>query len=199
VKSYGMEGKISIRLSDGFQALQDGETDTAVLAGMGGPLIVRLLEQGRRVIHKGYELVLQPQSELDTVRKYLRTHGYSIVQEAMLKEDGKYYTAMKVVKHAEAVVTGVDAREKHTEEAVTGGDVREEALKKIQDLYGAYLMEQHSPVLMEYLETELQKRQKIQKSLLLHTTDKSRTRLAELEQEVDLLQQAIALTKREKR
>ena len=38
--------RIELRLSDGFEALEKGETDCAIIAGMGGHLVLSILEGG---------------------------------------------------------------------------------------------------------------------------------------------------------
>ena len=42
-----------------------------VIAGMGGTLVMKILEEGKKVLVDVKELVLQPQSDIDKVRKYL--------------------------------------------------------------------------------------------------------------------------------
>mgnify|MGYP002226776597 FL=1 len=42
------------------------------------------------------QYVLSPQSDLDKVRRYLAAHGFAIEDEAMVKDEGKYYTVMSV-------------------------------------------------------------------------------------------------------
>ena len=49
VEEVGLSGKIELRLSDGLAKLKAGEADTVVIAGMGGKLTCRILEQGRHV------------------------------------------------------------------------------------------------------------------------------------------------------
>ena len=44
VREKGFDDRISLRLSDGFLAVLPGEADAAVIAGMGGPLTIRILE-----------------------------------------------------------------------------------------------------------------------------------------------------------
>ena len=56
----GLEEKIETRLSDGFKALAPGEADTAVIAGMGGGLTVRILKNGMEVVRSLKECILQP-------------------------------------------------------------------------------------------------------------------------------------------
>jgi len=43
------------------------------------------------------ELILQPQSEIQLFRKFLRENYFRIVEEDMIFEDGKYYPLMRVV------------------------------------------------------------------------------------------------------
>ena len=89
-----LSGKIELRLSDGLAKLKAGEADTVVIAGMGGKLTCRILEQGRHVWENWSEgkerLILSPQSEQDEVRHFLEEQGFSILREAMLTDEGKY-------------------------------------------------------------------------------------------------------------
>ena len=43
----GCRERIETRLSDGLKALSPGEADTVVIAGMGGELMIRILDEGR--------------------------------------------------------------------------------------------------------------------------------------------------------
>ncbi len=47
IAQYGLEASIETRLSDGLAALRPGEADSIVIAGMGGALMVRILDEGR--------------------------------------------------------------------------------------------------------------------------------------------------------
>lgn len=104
IRTYGLEAYIETRLSDGLTELRPGEADTVLIAGMGGALTVRILENGTHCLDTVKELVLQPQSEIHLVREYLNTHRYRIVEEDMVLDEGKYYPMMKAVHgHAEAI------------------------------------------------------------------------------------------------
>ena len=43
----GCRERIETRLSDGLKALSPGEADTVVIAGMGGELMIRILDEGQ--------------------------------------------------------------------------------------------------------------------------------------------------------
>lgn len=98
IRRYGLSGQVETRLSDGLEKLQAGEADTILIAGMGGLLIVRILEHGRAVIPGCRELVLQPQSDIRSVRAYLEENGWQIDREDLVFEDGKYYPMMRAIR-----------------------------------------------------------------------------------------------------
>ena len=95
IMESGQEDKIQIRISDGFSALEEGEADAAVLAGMGGGLTIRILREGADVVRTLKECILQPQSEIEKVRAFLLAEGFSFTDEDMVEEDGKYYPIIK--------------------------------------------------------------------------------------------------------
>ena len=103
IRMYGMEDYIQTRLSDGVAALKPGEADTILIAGMGGGLVKHILESGRVICEQAHGLVLQPQSELPKVRRFLMENGYVTEREEMVMEDGKYYPMMRVHFDASAV------------------------------------------------------------------------------------------------
>lgn len=82
-------------MSDGLTELHEGEADTVLIAGMGGMLMKRILEGGGHCLSSVGELILQPQSEIHLVRKFLAEHGYQITDEDIVLEDGKYYPMMR--------------------------------------------------------------------------------------------------------
>lgn len=92
-----LEDYIETRLSDGVESLKVKEADSIVIAGMGGELVIHILTQGEEVCREAKELILQPQSELRRVRRFLRENKYKIIDEDMILEEGKYYPMMKVI------------------------------------------------------------------------------------------------------
>jgi len=93
IERYGLTGQIETRLSDGLVALQIGEADTAVIAGMGGLLIAQILEQAPFYLDA---YILQPMTATAELRQYLESHGYRITHERLAREDDKLYTIMTV-------------------------------------------------------------------------------------------------------
>ncbi len=132
VALYRMEDAIELRLSDGLRMLGIGEADCMICAGMGGALICRILENDPEKAQAMKQIILQPQSEISLVRRFLRQHGYVIRKEDMVKEDGKYYPMLRAVWQEETVKTAEDRQD-------------------IYDTYGRLLLEGHHPVLYEWL------------------------------------------------
>lgn len=101
IRESGLSTYIETRQSDGLTRLQPGEADTVLIAGMGGMLTIRILEGGAHCLDSVKELVLQPQSDIHRVRNWLWAHGYRIVTEDIVEEDGKYYPMMRAVRGQE--------------------------------------------------------------------------------------------------
>lgn len=88
---------IETRLGSGLAPIQVGEVETAVLAGMGGMLMCRLLLDEAEKTKSLRQLVLQPQRDIAQVRKTVQELGFAIEKEVMLWEDGHFYTAFSAV------------------------------------------------------------------------------------------------------
>ena len=84
IRANGLTEQITTRLSNGLEAIHDGEVDSIVIAGMGGELVIHILTAGETVCRSAKELILQPQSEVSKVREYVRNTGYKIVDEDMI-------------------------------------------------------------------------------------------------------------------
>ena len=98
INEAGLSDRIEVRLSDGLEALKAGEADTVLIAGMGGALMVRILKEGEEKLLTVNELVLQPQSEIFKVRRFLCGTGWEIAAEAVVSDSGKYYPMFRAVR-----------------------------------------------------------------------------------------------------
>lgn len=159
IRGYGLSSYIETRRSDGVTALKIQEADTVVIAGMGGPLTEKILTEGFSVLTSVSELVLQPQSDIPHVRRFLCEQGYRIEQENMVEEDGKYYPMMRV-KH---------------------GSMHYE--KEIEYRYGKELLEQKHPILHQYLLKEKENLADLCQQLSAIQTEGAQKRLEELKLE----------------
>lgn len=137
IELNGLSEYIETRLSDGLDALREGEADTVILAGMGGPLMERILNDGREALRTVTELVLEPQSDVAGFRRFLSENGYVIADENMILEDGKYYPIVRAV-HGERY-----------------------GLDEVQARFGPVLLARKNPVLIQFLERERRIRETI--------------------------------------
>jgi len=94
-KSYidkkGYSDNIETRLGDGLCPIKVNEVDTAIIAGMGGLLIIEILEKSNDVANSIENFILQPMVASYELRKYLYNNGYSIFDEKLAKEGDKFY------------------------------------------------------------------------------------------------------------
>lgn len=95
VLKSGLEDRVDVLKSDGFKDIP-GErllnvTD-AVIAGMGGELIVRILSEAGD-FPKAMNLILQPNSRAEVLRRWLAENGYCTLRESAVR-DGKFVYAV---------------------------------------------------------------------------------------------------------
>lgn len=146
IEAYGLEALIETRLSDGLAAFREGEADTLICAGMGGRLMMRILSEAEDKTASFRELILQPQSEIQQFRSFLRGLGYLITQENMIEEDGKFYPMMKAVKR--------EYKFSDIEKTLSHGDGPDAFWQQMEDRYGPLLLQKRHPALYKYLERE---------------------------------------------
>lgn len=180
-----MEKKIEIRLSNGFSALKKGEAESAVIAGMGGGLMIRILTEGEQIAKSLKECILQPQSEIERVRRFLLEEGYDILDENMVKDDGKYYTILKVCP-----LKKTSDKEKESWEEIKSGK-RTEMWSEPELKYGRFLLQNRNPVLREYLQREILIREQILAGLDGKENRRIEQRRTELKKELEEAQKGM--------
>ncbi len=163
IHEAGLEAHVEVRLSDGLLKLEQNEADCVVIAGMGGELIIHILEEGRGLWEGIPHWVLSPHSELDKVRRFLEEQEFFTWRETMIKEEGKFYTVM-----------GINRTNKAGEK-----DNRE-----ISYRYGRSLLESKDPVLKEYLKKEEEQLGQIMRGLSESQTEAAVRRMEELKLEL---------------
>lgn len=94
LRIYDVEDKVMVRLSDGLDSVLSDECDDIVFAGMGGTLIVELLQRTPWVKDKAKRLILQPMTHSEDVREFLSENGFTILEENACHDDGRDYIAI---------------------------------------------------------------------------------------------------------
>lgn len=163
INRYGYGQSIETRKSNGVEKLSPGEVDTLLAAGMGGMLIGQILTDRMDILSTVDELVLQPQSDVHVVRRLVEEHGFVIVDENMLIDEGKYYVCMKARKSS-LVENPEDYRLKLEEEYY----------------FGKQLLQNQNQYLLEYMKKEKKQSKMIYDSLTLVNTEQSKLRMGEL-------------------
>ncbi len=108
-KEYGVEEKIDFRLCSGLEAIAPAEVDTIVIAGMGGELIVKLLEAAPWTRESVLTLILQPQTKSEMLRKWLAEKGYSFTKETLVRDKGTLYAVLCVTAGESRRLTEAEA------------------------------------------------------------------------------------------
>ncbi len=157
INEYGLSNLIETRLSDGLAKYSKGEGDTILIAGMGGPLTIRILTDGLDKLVGIKELVLSPQSEIHLVRQFLLQSGYIIIDEQMVIDEGKYYTIMKAVLGVEEHVYASHELE-----------------------YGYIMIKKKDKILFEFIQKEKKKYNNIITELLKNKSEAGVRRIEEL-------------------
>ena len=133
INYYGVKN-IELRLSNGLEKLKTDEADTFIIAGMGGELIIDILDRGQGFFDKKNTFILSHHTKIEEVRNYLLRKGLKILKEDMCIDEGKFYTVMEAL--------------------YTGNSV---SYTQSELLFGKYLIDNKNPVLFEYLKKERQK------------------------------------------
>ena len=187
IREYGLEDRIETRLSDGLHSLKTGEAAGMICAGMGGPLMEKILTEGREQAKGFRELILQPQSEIPHFRTFLMEEGYLLMDENIIYEEGKYYFMMKV-RWLGAMTDDV-VRQK------VGDSWKTEGLDPgLAEKFGPLLLSRRDRILREYVEWQLAEHRKIAKRLEQEAdaaNPKTMRRRQEIAEETALLTRAL--------
>ncbi len=223
VRESGLGDYIKVRLSDGLGAYAAGEAETMVCAGMGGRLMGRILSESMEKAKSFRELILQPQSELEEFREFLRKAGFAVTEEEAVCEEGKFYFAMKAVPLGADVMAFMEAREtkeatnaretteskeaagfRETMEAKEVTDSREtteskeatgsrESTQTLYDMFGELLLEKRHPILLEYLIQRRRHLEGLLACLKSENSERAKGRRMEVEKEISAVLDAMAL------
>ncbi len=95
LNNYIQDGRIKLSLSDGLKGL-DPLIDTVVIAGMGGELISKIIDESLAKAKTLKKLILEPNIRCYELRKYLNLNGFTIYNEEIINDNDKYYEIMEV-------------------------------------------------------------------------------------------------------
>ena len=87
----GVSDRIRFLLCDGLSRCPPDAVDTIVIAGMGGDMIVKILDEAEFCMHSRYQLILQPMTRAEVLRYWLVYNEFEILSECIVEENGGIY------------------------------------------------------------------------------------------------------------
>lgn len=97
VRIFGLEKRIETVLSDGLDNVKPRKNCCVVLAGMGGILISELLGRADWLLDESVQIVAQPMSHAEYVRRFLYENGFEITEEKTAADAKHVYLALSAV------------------------------------------------------------------------------------------------------
>lgn len=164
IAAHGLE-QVSLMQTNGVHGITCDAGDILMISGMGGYLIIDILSRGQALVQNMKKMILQPQQDVDAVRRYLHQIGFCIEQEAFVNDEDKYYTVL-------SAVPGIEHYE-----------------KEYEYLYGKYLIREKNAILKEWVEMKLGKQEGIYQALVMQNTESAKKRIQELQTEMHMLRE----------
>ncbi|WP_101772832.1 tRNA (adenine(22)-N(1))-methyltransferase [Peptostreptococcus faecalis] len=91
-----LEYKVDFRLGNGVEVINVGEVDEIVIAGMGGALISKIIDNSIDICKSVSKMILQPMQSSEQLREYLNDSHFEIIDEHLVKEDFRLYEILEV-------------------------------------------------------------------------------------------------------
>ncbi|KZE42001.1 SAM-dependent methyltransferase [Brevibacillus parabrevis] len=181
IHTLQLKDRAAVRKGNGLAVLEPGEVDVVCIAGMGGQLIVSILEEGLLKLEGVQRLILQPNVGEEIVRRWMLKQGWQLVAETILQEDGIIYEIL--VAERGAPLFPYENKERPQEDLIR---------------IGPFLWEEKSPILVEKWQHEREKWQKVLGQLTRSDKREAAQRIAEIEQEVKWIDEVIACLRTDK-
>jgi len=92
---YNVTDAIKFIVTPGLENIQAHEAEILIIAGMGGETILGILSETPWLKTQKTKLILQPQSKLDLLSRFLYDNEYKIDETTQVHDRGKKYTIIK--------------------------------------------------------------------------------------------------------
>ncbi|HHT96559.1 MAG TPA: SAM-dependent methyltransferase [Clostridiales bacterium] len=180
IKKYQYNKYIETRLSNGLDKLKKDEVDTILISGMGGNLIVDILDKNLDTVYKVKELILQPQSDIYKVREYIKRIGFMIIDEDILIDEDKYYNIIKTTN-----------KRYINDDNIKDLESKYDLIETEHIYYSRVLLERRNEVLKEFLENQYNKKERIITNLLKNSSKAVNKRKETIIEEIKIIRQAL--------
>lgn len=91
IRAEGLAGRIKTLCTDGLCGLDIYDPKTIIVFGMGGELILSILEAAPWIRKEGVRLILQPMTHPEKLRQGLGALGFAITGESLCAEGDRIY------------------------------------------------------------------------------------------------------------
>jgi tRNA (adenine22-N1)-methyltransferase len=95
IRQIGVQDRIETRLGDGLAPLVAGEADAIAILGMGGTLMVQILNVTPPLLG-AIRCVLQPMRAAEDIRRWLYERNYPVLDDRVVLDTGRYYQMFSV-------------------------------------------------------------------------------------------------------
>lgn len=140
---YKLQDQMELRLGSGLEPLSPEDADCVVMAGMGGLLMIGLLNDSLSIAKKAKSIILQPMVRQELVRPFLWENGFEIDDEGLAREGEKLYQALSV----------------HYTERIR------ESWAPVHEVIGEKLLAKKDPLLEDWIKDRTRRQEKIVKGL----------------------------------
>ncbi len=97
IRKAGLESKTELRLCSGLDTFKPEDADTVFICGMGGEVISAILADAPWTKDGRHDLILQPMTKDEYLRRFLEENGYGIKKEKIAVERNRLYTVILAV------------------------------------------------------------------------------------------------------
>ncbi len=135
IKKYQVEKEIKVKLGKGMEPIEE-DIDTVIISGMGGLNMIGILKYQKEKYQNVDTIILSPNSDTDKVRKEICKLGFYIKDEKLVKEKNIIYPVIMFQR----------------------GKKR---YHYFEYLYGPILIQNKDSLLIEYLQEEKRKKERL--------------------------------------
>lgn len=162
IEENGLSEQVESRLGNGLAVMEPGEVDVVVIAGMGGSLMLDILDAAPRVVDRLKRVILQPNINAEAVRIWAEKNRWMIVDEELVKENDRF--SMIIVMEPGRSLDPMSAVELYL---------------------GPVLLKKQHPLLGLYISEEWEKAQKVLEQLSHSDSEESRKKERMIKQKWD--------------
>ena len=95
-KKHGVADNIEFITAQGLAGIGEHDADTVVISGLGGETIAGIIRDAPWTRRSDMRLILQPQSKINELCRYLHLCGYALIGAKLARDSGRLYIAMLV-------------------------------------------------------------------------------------------------------